>query len=451
MKMRWIIVFCFCAVAFPLFGQQPCADYDRLIKEAIIETQKRNYAVAIRKYNAARVCNPGERAFIDEQIIEVFNLIEQQRKDADAAKIAAQASEKKAQENLRIAEEQREIAEETLIQLQLAKADTVDLLIEQTNQHILLLEYDQAISKTIVAKKLKEKEEEVLKLLQELSFFFVETGQFLKADSLLQVIDIAIPSRDLISYKHAISNINSDHFSLLEKRYYPEMILVPGIETIDSFFIAATETTVWQYYVYAISSQTDIVTPNWQLTGHDPITNVSLIDAISYTNWLNQRQHKAVVYQYNNPKDTTPLFKQILEGNAVLEINDQADGIRLPTVAEWEYAAAGGPFRADDFLFSGSDTLDTHGWYRNNANNRTQNVTGKLPNQLGIYGMSGNVREWCVDFTASDLTLKLSENTFILKGGNWEFGRYGCRIWNRTSKNYHHKSIRDGFRSARKL
>ena len=70
---------------------------------------------------------------------------------------------------------------------------------------------------------------------------------------------------------------------------------------------------------------------------------------------------------------------------------------RLPTEAEWEYAARGGKW-SRGFKFSGSDTLDNVGWYFNNSSGKLHPVGMKNPNELGIYDMSGNVKEWCSDW-----------------------------------------------------
>lgn len=74
---------------------------------------------------------------------------------------------------------------------------------------------------------------------------------------------------------------------------------------------------------------------------------------------------------------------------------------RLPTEAEWEYAARGGS-KSQGFKYAGSNSINEVSWYEDNSGNKTHNVGTKKPNELGLYDMSGNVGEWCNDWYGKD-------------------------------------------------
>jgi len=103
-----------------------------------------------------------------------------------------------------------------------------------------------------------------------------------------------------------------------------------------------------------------------------------------------------------------------------------ATGYRLPTEAQWEFAAKGG-IHPGDFTFSGSDDPDEVAWHRDNSGGRTREVGGLAPNALGLYDMSGNVWEWVWDwwgaYTSKDKTDPTgasSGSDRVICGGCWD-------------------------------
>lgn len=153
--------------------------------------------------------------------------------------------------------------------------------------------------------------------------------------------------------------------------------------------------------------------------------------------------------------------------NFIVRLNKLTDwDFRLPTEAEWEYAARGGEL-SHDTLYSGSSVLDSVGWYERNSKGELQNAGMLQSNELGIYDMSGGVREWCSDIYASayakgerlgmfsserqpvrNPTGALSGSKRVVRGGSFLTEDKACWVFYRDSLNSTDQAIDVGFRLA---
>ncbi len=174
---------------------------------------------------------------------------------------------------------------------------------------------------------------------------------------------------------------------------------------------------------------------------------------------VTQAQWKAVMG--NNPSyfkgDNLPVEQ--VSWNDVQEfirkLNQQTGkSYRLPTEAEWEYAARGGS-NSRGYKYSGSNNIGSVAWYDGNSGNTTHAVGTKSPNELGIYDMSGNVYEWCQDWYGSSYYSNspqrnpqgpASGSDRVCRGGSWIYSARGFRV---SFRDYYSPVIRSydlGFR-----
>ena len=179
---------------------------------------------------------------------------------------------------------------------------------------------------------------------------------------------------------------------------------IPHQVTVDDFTICKYEVTVEQYRNFC--EDTGRAMPAGQVQDDHPVMNVTWDDAMAYCSWLSEKT---------------------------------GENFRLPTEAEWEYAARGGiKGTSTGLIYAGSNTLSEVGWFNTQS---IMPVGQKKPNELGLYDMSGNVWEWCSDwygpYTVSREALvnpkgpeqRVGTNTVrVHRGGSFAFGALYCRV-----------------------
>ena len=229
---------------------------------------------------------------------------------------------------------------------------------------------------------------------------------------------------------------------------YPDTRPVLEVFLGYDFYINPYETTFQEYDEFC--NQTSRVRPSDNGWGRDkrPVINVSWWDAVAYCNWLSEKEGLPKAYD---------LWGNLLDekGKITSDIK-KVFGYRLPTQAEWEYAAKGGQMSMA-FIYSGSDNPENCSWFRKNSLGMTHETGKKSPNELGLYDMSGNVREWCTDRYNSYSLLEKDdpyENEGlgrVVKGGSFEMNELFLRISNRWLKDQEYKDFSTGFRVVKTI
>lgn len=375
-------------------------------------------------------------------------LFERQIDSTNAAREQASTNQAKLQETNRMLAMEQVVSES-------ARLEAIRYL-AQADEAIRKLEYEAALENIKNADALEVIEDSVALAYLELVFWYNEIGQFDRALGILDSAAIAAQRpaflrsnnplpRGQASARKKISallkNFDRARFQQIQQRYFPIMVLVQGgafnmgcdptidekceldefqhAAAVSDFYMAKYETTWWQYILFCTTTDRSFKSPKWGIHGDHPVVNITWKEALQYANWLSDQQGLRQAFKFSTLKPIR-----------------NSKGYRLPSEAEWEYAAKGGRVQ-QKFIYSGGNNLDSVGWHLGNSGGSTQAVGQMKANQLGIYDMSGNVWEWCFDYykpaylkqPPADYFGPDSGSDRVLRGGSW----FRKEAFNRTS------------------
>ncbi len=205
--------------------------------------------------------------------------------------------------------------------------------------------------------------------------------------------------------------------------------------TISNFYICDHEVTQAEYKAVTGSLPSDMATADGD-SDNNPVNEVSWYDAIVYCNKLSIKEGLTPCYSISGSTDpsawgTVPTSSDNNWNNASCDFT--ANGYRLPTEAEWEYAArSGNGLKGTQYTYAGSDTIDEVAWDYD-GKGKTREVKTKKANGLGLYDMSGNVWELCWDWYSSisgstPATGSVSGSDRVTRGGSYDAYTSKCTV-----------------------
>ena len=208
--------------------------------------------------------------------------------------------------------------------------------------------------------------------------------------------------------------------------------------SLNSFYMGKYEVTQGEYKALMGKNPSDT---DRGIGDNYPVNQVNWYDAVEYCNALSRREGLNPCYVIDktrqDPSNNTVYVYDKLRW--IVTCSFDANGYRLPTEAEWEFAARGGT-GSRGYIYAGSSSIDSVAWNKDNSGSKSHPVGGKQANELGLYDMTGNVWEWCWDWygnysggSQSNPSGPSSGSNRVVRGGGWNYNASHSRAANRSN------------------
>ena len=300
----------------------------------------------------------------------------------------------------------------------------------ETGRHDLEMHYDEGEIETKRVTVLKDRSIQV-------AFSYVEITLETE-DSILQQTEEEKKDSIVVERPRVPENfvlVEAGTFNMGSARGESDEKPVHSVTMSEEFYISKYEVTQKEWLEVMGSN------PSYVKGVNLPVESVSWYDAVEYCNRLSKKEGLIPCYS---------------EWGDDIICDFSANGYRLPTEAEWEYAARGGN-RSSGYKYAGGNSAKDVAWYNVNSDGKTHKVGQKKANELGLYDMSGNVWEWCWDwygdyhsFYVTDQKGPLKGSQRVLRGVSWNFKARDLRVTNRRAIDPENSINNLGFRLVRK-